>query len=45
MREETSPKPIKLAETKMHFRPEEKEEQKIDEEREIISMHNHYNKH
>ena len=45
MREESPPKSVKLAEAKMHFRPEEKEERKIDEEREIISMHNHYNKH
>jgi capsular polysaccharide biosynthesis protein len=45
MKEEPISKPIKIAEPKMHFRPEEKEERKIDEEREIISMHNHYNKH
>ncbi|MBI5071388.1 hypothetical protein HZB93_00620 [Candidatus Falkowbacteria bacterium] len=45
MRGEAPPRPIKVAEPPMHFRPEEKEERKISEEREIISMHNHYNKH
>ncbi|MFA5413782.1 MAG: Wzz/FepE/Etk N-terminal domain-containing protein [Patescibacteria group bacterium] len=45
MKEEPIAKPIKITEPKMHFRPEEKEERKIDEEREIISMHNHYDKH
>ncbi|MBU1146595.1 hypothetical protein KKD80_03560 [Patescibacteria group bacterium] len=44
MKEEYSPRPIKIAEPKMHFRPEEKEEKEIAEEREIISMHNHYDK-
>lgn len=44
MHESPAPKPIKLAEEKTHFRPEEKEEEKLDEERKIISMHNHYNR-
>ncbi len=33
---------IKAPPTTTHFRPEGKEERKIGEEREIISMHNHY---
>lgn len=45
MREEAPPRPIRVAEPGTHFRPEEKEERKIDEERKIISIHNHYDKH
>jgi capsular polysaccharide biosynthesis protein len=45
MREEAPPRPIRVADPQTHFRPEEKEERKIDEERKIISMHNHYDKH
>lgn len=40
-------KPVRLAEPKMHFRPEEKEEEKVREarkEREIVSMYNHFEK-
>lgn len=42
MREERSPKPIVVAESQTHFRPEEKGEKKIEEERKIVSIHNHY---
>jgi capsular polysaccharide biosynthesis protein len=42
--EERPPKQIAVGEPLGHFRPEEKEEKRVDEERKIISMHNHYNK-
>ncbi len=47
MQESAPKKPIHLAEPKTHFRPEEKEERKIAEERkerEIVSMYNHFDK-
>ena len=46
MQETTTSKPVRLAEPKMHFRPEENEEKRIreDDEREILTMYNHYKK-
>ena len=45
MQEERPAKKILAVEPPDHFRPEEKIERNVDEERKIISMHNHYNNH
>jgi len=47
MQEAVPRKPVHLAEPKTHFRPEEREQRKVAEERkerEIVSMYNHFDK-